>query len=219
MLSPFMDIQRIRHIHSQHPQPELIGEAADAIRRGGVVGFPTRCLYGLGADALSPEAVDRVFNLKQRPADNPILVLVDRISQLQSLVKRIPVIASELIDHFWPGKITLLFEAADSLPVNLTAGTGKIGVRMPGHAVARALVQAVKGPITGTSANLSGNPGCFRINDLEPQVARGLDLILDAGDLKGGAGSTVVDVSADRLQVIREGAVSVQELNALSGVQ
>ncbi|MBW2408868.1 MAG: threonylcarbamoyl-AMP synthase [Deltaproteobacteria bacterium] len=210
-----MDIQKIRNIHPREPQPGLINEAAAIIRRGGVVGFPTRCLYGLGADALNPEAVDRIFELKQRPADNPILVLIDHISQLEKLVKRIPALATDLVDKFWPGKITLVFEAAEKLPVNLTAGSGKIGVRMPGHAAARALVNAVQAPITGTSANLSGKPGCHRINDLEPQIARGLDLILDAGDLKGGAGSTVVDVSTNRLQIIREGAVPAQELNLL----
>jgi L-threonylcarbamoyladenylate synthase len=195
----------------------LVREAADVIQRGGVVGFPTRCLYGLGADALNPDAVNRIFELKQRPAGNPILVLIDHTSQLQPLVKRIPALASDLIDHYWPGKITLVFEAADLLPVNLIAGSGKIGIRMPGHAVARALVNAVKGPITGTSANLSGSPGCFRVCDLEPQVARGLDLILDAGDLKGGAGSTVVDVSENEMQILREGEISAQELFALSG--
>jgi L-threonylcarbamoyladenylate synthase len=190
----------------------LVKEAADVILRGGVVAFPTRCLYGLGADALNPEAVDRVFELKQRPARNPILVLIEHVSQLEPLVKRVPATASDLIDHYWPGKITLVFEAAVTLPVNLTAGSGKIGIRMPGHAVARALVNAVQRPITGTSANLSGNPGCYRINDLEPQVVRGLDLILDAGVLKGGTGSTVVDVSANGLQILREGEISAQEL-------
>ena len=212
-----MRLSTIRSIESQQPQPDLIREAADVIQRGGVVGFPTRCLYGLGADALNPDAVNRIFELKQRPASNPILVLIDHTSQLQPLVKRIPALASELIDHYWPGKITLVFEAADLLPVNLTAGSGKIGIRMPGHAVAQALVNAVKGPITGTSANLSGSPGCFRVSDLEPQVARGLDLILDAGDLKGGAGSTVVDVSENEMQILREGEISAQELLALSG--
>ena len=212
-----MQLSTIRSIERQHPQPEFVREAADVIQRGGAVGFPTRCLYGLGADALNSEAVNRIFELKQRPSGNPILVLIDHTSQLQPLVKRIPALASDLIDHYWPGRITLVFEAADMLPVNLTAGSGKIGIRMPGHAVARALVNAVKGPITGTSANLSGSPGCFRVNDLEPQVARGLDLILDAGDLKGGAGSTVVDVSEDEMQILREGEISAQELFALSG--
>ena len=193
----------------------MIRETADVIQRGGVVAFPTRCLYGLGADALNPVAVDRVFDLKQRPAQNPILVLIDRRSVLEQLVKSIPAVATALMDHFWPGRITLVFEAADRLPVNLTAGTGKIGIRMPGHRVARALVKAVNSPMTGTSANLSGRPGCPHIKKLEPQLAHGLDLILDAGRLKGGVGSTVVDVSAGDLKVLREGEIKAHKLFAL----
>ena len=191
-----MNAPIIHRIHPENPQPDIIQAAAEVIRSGGIVAFPTRCLYGLAADALSMKAVNRIFTVKQ-------------------LVKRIPPIASDLIDHFWPGKITLVFEAGDNLPVNLTAGSGKIGIRMPGHAVARALVKAVQGPITGTSANLSGKPGCFRIDDLQPQLARGLDFILDAGILKGGAGSTVVDVDADAVQILREGEISAQALFAL----
>jgi L-threonylcarbamoyladenylate synthase len=207
-----MPLKTIRSIHPREPQSELIKAAADVIQRGGVVAFPTRCLYGLGADALNPQAVQRVFDLKQRPVQNPILVLIDELSQLEQLVKRIPAVAGELMDHFWPGKITLVFEANDKLPGNLTAGTGKIGIRMPGHAVARSLVEAAQGPLTGTSANLSGNPGCFRIDELEPQLASGLDLILDAGPLEGGAGSTVVDVSADAVKILRQGEISAQAL-------
>jgi L-threonylcarbamoyladenylate synthase len=207
----------IRSIHPQHPEPELIEAAVDVIQRGGVVAFPTRCLYGLGADALNLKAVNRIFAVKQRSEQNPILVLIDDLSQLEKLVKRIPAVACDLIDHFWPGKITLVFEAGDTLPDNLTGGSGKIGIRMPGHAVARSLVKAVQGPITATSANLSGNPGCYRIDDLEPQVADSLDLILDAGALKGGAGSTVVDVSADSTRILREGEVSARELSTFSG--
>jgi L-threonylcarbamoyladenylate synthase len=202
-------------INPDEPQPEMIREAADAIQRGGVVVFPTRCLYGLGADAMNSEAVDRVFDLKQRPAHNPILVLIDRRSELVQLVKSVPTVAKDLMDYFWPGRITLVFEAAGRLPVNLTAGTGKIGIRMPGHGVARSLAKAVKSPITGTSANLSGQPGCSHIKNLEPQVAHGLDLILDAGRLKGGVGSTVVDVSAGDLKILREGEVKAQKLFAL----
>jgi L-threonylcarbamoyladenylate synthase len=209
----FMYSQKIHSIHPREPQSKLIEEAADVIQRGGIVAFPTRCLYGLGADALNSEAVNRIFSVKQRSGQNPILVLIDHFSQLEQLVKRISAVASDLIDDFWPGKITLVFEAADTLPDNLTGGSGKIGIRMPGHTVARALVKAVQGPITATSANLSGNPGCSRIEDLEPQVARGLDLILDAGALKGGAGSTVVDVSADTVQILREGEISAQALS------
>ena len=205
----------IREIHPENPQADAISEAATVIRKGGVVSFPTRCLYGLGADAFNLEAVNRIFAIKQRTPKNPILVLINDRIQLEQLVRRIPTIASDLMERFWPGRITLVFEARDTVPDNLTARSGKIGVRLPGHAVALALVKAVRRPITGTSANLSGGPDCHRVNALEPEIAGQLDLILDAGTLKGGKGSTVVDVTENTLQILREGAVSTKELLAI----
>ncbi len=210
-----MYLPTIRRIHPQQPRPELILEAAEVIKNGGVVAFPTRCLYGLGADALNVEAVSRVFALKQRSDQQPILVLIDHLSQLEPLVKHIPAVASDLMAHFWPGRMTLVFEARDSVPDNLTARSGKIGVRLPGHAVALTLTKAVEGPITATSANISGRPGCRRTADLDPQMARRLDLILDAGPLKGGIGSTIVDVTDERLQIIREGEISTEEIQSV----
>jgi len=176
------------------------------------VAFPTRCLYGLGADAFNPDAVDRIFDIKQRCAKSPILVLIEDRLQLAYLVKRVPDVASKLMARFWPGRITIVFEAKDTVPLNLTARSGKIGVRIPGHHAAQTLVKAVGGPITGTSANLSGSPGCHRIEDLESQIAGQLDLILDAGNLAGGKGSTIVDVSAGKPKILREGAISTQEI-------
>jgi L-threonylcarbamoyladenylate synthase len=169
----------------------------------------------LGADALHRQAVHRVFAIKQRSEQNPILVLIDHPRQLAQLAKRIPDAATRLMEHFWPGRITLVLEAHDTLPDNLTANTGKIGVRMPGHAVALALVKAVSGPITGTSANLSGRPGCHRIDNLDAQIAGQPDLILDAGGLKGGIGSTVVDVSESKPRILREGEVTSREILAI----
>jgi L-threonylcarbamoyladenylate synthase len=205
----------IHRIHPENPQPEFILQAAEIVKDGGVVVFPTRCLYGLGADALHRQAVHRVFAIKQRSEQNPILVLIDHPRQLAQLAKRIPDAATRLMEHFWPGRITLVLEAHDTLPDNLTANTGKIGVRMPGHAVALALVKAVSGPITGTSANLSGRPGCHRIDNLDAQIAGQPDLILDAGGLKGGIGSTVVDVSESKPRILREGEVTTQEILAI----
>jgi L-threonylcarbamoyladenylate synthase len=202
-------------IHPEQPSPAVISTAAELIKKGGVVAFPTRCLYGLGADAFNPAAVDRLFVIKRRPVQKPILVLIGNAVQLEGLVKTIPRTAARLIEHFWPGRVTLVFQARRSVPVSLTAGTGKIGIRMAGSAVAAALVAAVQGPITGTSANLSGSPGCYRIADLEPEIAGQLDLILDAGTLRGGRGSTVVDVTGDMPRILREGEVSTEEILAL----
>ncbi len=202
----------IRKINSQRPEIETIKEAAAIIRRGGVIAFPTRCLYGLGADAFNPDAVERVIQIKQRPDDKPILVLIDTRNRLKSLVTHIPPAADAIMEAFWPGRVTLVFEARDMLAVQLTAQTGKIGVRLPGHPAASALVKHVKGPVTGTSANLSGRAGCHRAQDLEPQIAGQLDLILDAGTLMGGVGSTVVDVTVDPPRVLRDGQVSANDI-------
>ena len=134
---------------------------------------------------------------------------------MERLVKRISGVARELMAQFWPGRITLVFEAKKTVPDNLTAGSGKIGVRMPGHAVALELARRVQGPLTGTSANISGDVGCSRIEHLDSRLARQVDIILDAGRLKGGLGSTVVDVTDERLRIIREGEISAEEIQAV----
>ena len=201
-------------VNPRSPEPEAIGRAEAVIRAGGVVCFPTRCLYGLGADALKAEAVERVFEIKQRPADMPLLVLISSSAQLAELAERVPPIAQLLMERFWPGRLTLVLDARQHIPARLTAGTGKIGIRLAAHPVARALAEAVAGPITGTSANLSGGSGCRQIAELDPRIARQVDLILKGGPLKGGVGSTVVDVTGEAPVVIREGEVSKPEILA-----
>jgi len=202
-------------INPEFPESEIIQQTADVIKQGGVAIFPTRCLYGIGVDAFDAEAVDRVFKIKQRSVQKPILILIDRRRRLKRLVSHVSQAAYRIMDHFWPGRVTLVFEAIDAVPHYLTAGTGKIGIRLPGHPVAAALVKALQGPLTGTSANISGRPGCHRIGDLESRIAQQLDLILNAGALKGGSGSTVVDVTEDIPRILREGAVREQEISAL----
>jgi L-threonylcarbamoyladenylate synthase len=206
---------KVYKINHEHPEPDLIQHAATAVKQGGVIAFPTRCLYGLGADAFNAEAVDRVFKIKKRPSQKPILILVDRRMQLERLVSHVSKAAARIMDQFWPGRVTLVFDAADTVPYHLTSGTAKIGIRLPGHPVAAALVNSLGRPLTGTSANLSGRPGCRRIDDLDPQIIQHLDIVLDAGPLKGGAGSTVVDVTQDMPRILREGEVSTKEILTL----
>ena len=207
-----MKVYKINH---EHPEPEVIQRAVILIKQGGIIAFPTRCLYGLGADAFNAAAVDRVFQLKQRPPQKPILILIDRRIQLERLVSHVSKAASRIMDQFWPGRITLVFEAVDTVPNYLTAGSGKIGIRLPGHPVAAALVESLGTPLTGTSANLSDKPGCRCMDDLDPQLAQQLDAVLDAGPLKGGTGSTVVDVTGDIPRVLREGQISEKEILTL----
>ncbi len=205
---------KIIKIDPQDPRQDLIIKAALVIQKGGVVAFPTRYLYGLGADAFNNEAVDRVFEIKQRPYNKPLLVLLDKQENLARLVRSVPSVAKRIMECFWPGEVTIVFEARGNLPANLTAGTGRIGVRMPQHPVASGLTSAVGSPITATSANLTGHVGCSQIQNLEPLIAEKLDLILDAGPLKGGTGSTVVDVTADFLKILREGAIPARDILA-----
>ncbi len=211
------DHVKIRKIEPLNPDLDIIKEAAKVIQRGGIVSFPTRCLYGLGADALNIDAVKRVFQIKQRPFHKPILLLIKNQKALHRLVKSVPSAAMNLIERFWPGRVTIIFEAVDSLPAVLTGKTGKIGVRIPEHPVAYALANAMENPITGTSANLSGRKGCFRIGELDPVVFAQLDLILDAGTLKGGVGSTVVDVTVNPPRIVREGEAAKSEIFAAIG--
>jgi L-threonylcarbamoyladenylate synthase len=195
-----------------HPDHDLIIEAGKIILSQGIVIFPAQCLYGVAANALDPKAVRKVFNIKQRPKNNPILVLIQDKNDLKTLVKKIPPQAEILMDQFWPGNLTLVFEAADHISTLLTANTGKIGIRVPGHPIARALVNQVQGPVTGTSANLSGQPGCSLVTQLPKTMVQAADLILDAGPLKGGTGSTLVDVTTDPLCILRQGVVTDKEI-------
>ena len=177
------------------------------IRIGGVIIFPTQYLYGLGVDALNAKAVSRIYGIKSRSCRNPILVLIAQQTDLSKLVAQIPSAAESIMNTFWPGAVTIVFKATDILPANLTAGTHKIGIRMPQHPVALALTKAVGGPVTATSANITGDAGCSRVSDIARRITDQVDLILDGGPLKGGSGSTVVDVTVNPPKIIREGAV------------
>ena len=198
---------KLRTCHPDAPDPGIIAAAAAVVKSGAVICFPTTGLYGLGADATNPDAVKRVFEIKQRQPDRPVLVLVNSVDQLKDLVVRVTPVGQDLMTRFWPGKLTLVFEADRSVPDALTAGTGKIGIRLPGHPVARALVSELNCPLTGTSANISGKPGCHRISDLSESITSNVAMVIDSGVLEGGAGSTVVDVSSGEPVVLREGFI------------
>jgi len=186
-------------IDSFNPQPELVIEAAQSIKKGGIVLFPTRCLYGLGADAFNPDAVDRVFKIKQRPYNKPISVLVKDTNDLHILVKHVPSAAKCIMDNFWPGQITIVFEAKSNISRNLTGGTGKIGIRLPEHPVALYLIKEVNSPITGTSANISGEAPPRKADEIKIDA----DYIIDGGKCKGEP-STVVDLV--NRKIVRKGA-------------
>jgi L-threonylcarbamoyladenylate synthase len=198
---------KIRKINSKIPETDIIKTAQQVIEKGGVVVFPTQHLYGLGVDAFNPEAIEGIFRIKQRSYQKPLLILIKHRSELKRIVRVVTPAAACIMDNFWPGGVTIVLEAKPGLSVKLTANTNKIGVRLPAHPVAAALVNTLKNPITGTSANVSGNAGCAKISDLDLTIRDRADLILDAGPLPTGVGSTVVDVTVDPVKILREGSV------------
>ncbi|MEX1300488.1 MAG: L-threonylcarbamoyladenylate synthase [Desulfotignum sp.] len=207
---------RVIRVHPDHPAPDAIHRAAEAVKNKGVVIFPTQCLYGLAADAGDPAALNKIFRIKKRPETNPILVLIHSQTDLENLVSHIPDAAQKLMQAFWPGSLTLVFEARPDVSDLLTAGTGKIGIRVPAHPVARALVKAAGRPVTGTSANLSGTPGCSCIQNIPHKLIQAVDLVLDAGPLQGGTGSTVVDITCELPRILRPGAISMDMIRRIT---
>ncbi len=197
--------------------PRGIAGASRIILRGGVVAFPTETFYGLGADAGNVKALEKVFQAKGREPHKPLLLLVADPTWVSGLVKEIPAVAESLMNRFWPGPLTLIFEASHRLSPLLTGGTGKVGLRISSHPVAQALVRRVGKAITGTSANLSGQPSA----SLAAEVLRGMggeiDAILDAGQTAGGLGSTLLDVTGERLKIIRRGASPGSQLTGFLG--
>ncbi len=202
-------------VDPQSPDQEIIGKAAELIKKGRLVVFPTSTVYGLGAHAFNPPAVQSVFRVKERDPQKPILVLIAYLADLIPLVRSIPVVARRLINGFWPGDVTLVFQASDVFPPSLTGYTGKIGIRLAAHPVASALVKAVGSPITGTSANISGKGGCMRVSELNHQIRSQVDLVLDAGELGGGRGSTVVDVTEVPPRILRAGVVPAEHIRSV----
>jgi L-threonylcarbamoyladenylate synthase len=198
---------RVARVDARDPAPEALAAAVEVLRAGGLVAFPTETFYGLGADALDPDAVARVFRAKGRPPDKPLLLLVDSLAMAAAVALEIPPRARELIARHWPGPLTLVLRARPHLPSALSAGTGTIGVRIPGHVVARALVSAAGVPVTAPSANRHGYPSPRTAEDVQRGLGAAVDLLLDGGPTAGGEPSTLVDVTVAPFRVLRAGAV------------
>jgi len=191
---------------------KVIQEASQVILSGGVVALPTESFYGLAVHALNEKAIERLFVVKGRREDNPLLVLIASTDTLDSYAVRVSNTARKLVASFWPGGLTMVFFANPNLPSSLTAGTAKIGIRLSSHPVPTELARAVGAPITGTSANRSGQPSCSTAAEVMEALGGDIDLILDGGRTPGGKGSTVLDVTFDPPVVLRDGIVSREEL-------
>ena len=198
------------------PDEAALSLAAELLRAGQLVAFPTETVYGLGANALEPEAVLSIFAAKGRPADNPLIVHVWRREQLPALCEVTP-LAERLMDAFWPGPLTLLLRRTALVPDCVTAGLPTVAVRMPSHPVAAAMLKACDLPVAAPSANLSGKPSPTAAAHVLRDMAGRVPLILDGGACEVGVESTVLDISGERPCILRPGGVTQGMLEAVIG--
>jgi len=204
-------------VDAQQPDIKKIQAAADIIRKGGLVAFPTETVYGLGADALNPDAVLKLFEAKKRPLDNPPIVHVANADDVYGLAEQVPPKADKLMKMFWPGPLTLVFKRSATVPDVTVAGLSTIAVRMPLHAVALALIRESHRPIAAPSANLAGKPSPTSAKHVFDDLNGRIDAILDSGPTRIGVESTVLDLSVEPPLVLRPGGTPLEALKQVLG--
>jgi L-threonylcarbamoyladenylate synthase len=201
------------------PTDDAIAEASEALRRGELVGMPTETVYGIAAVATDPDAVRKIFIAKGRPSDNPLIVHVYSLEQLETVAREIPASATALANRFWPGPLTLVLPKLPSVPHETTAGLGTVAVRMPSHPVALRLLREVGLPLAAPSANPFMSLSPTRAQDIDGSLAEHLALVLDGGAAEVGVESTVVDCTTDPVRVLRPGGVARADLAAVLGYE
>lgn len=199
------------------PDVEVIRYAAAVLRNGGLVAFPTETVYGLGANAFNSEAVRRIYVVKGRPPDNPIIVHICDLSQLSDVASSIPEDAYKLIERLWPGPLTLLLPKSPRIPYVVTAGLETVAVRMPAHPVALELIRESGVPIAAPSANISGKPSPTRGEHVIEDFYSKIDVILDAGETLYGVESTIINLLTDPPTLLRPGAYPLEDVERILG--
>ena len=194
-----------------------VARAAGLLREGGVVAFGTETVYGLGANAFDPRAVARVFEVKQRPTFDPLIVHIADCGQLAELVTSIPATAERLMDRFWPGPLTIILPKSVCVPDLVTAGLDTVAVRMPAHEQAAQLLRAVEVPIAAPSANRFSQISPTLVQHVASQLGEAIDYILDGGPCDIGLESTVVAVSSTAATVLRLGGLPIEDIEAVVG--
>ena len=204
-------------VDESHIDIEKINQAAEIIRKGGLVAFPTETVYGLGGNALNPEASAKIYAAKGRPSDNPLIAHIASLDMLDSLVTEIPDSARILMDKFWPGPMTLIFKKSSLVPKETTGGLDTVAVRFPNHKIAQALIESAGVSIAAPSANLSGKPsptlGEHVIDDMNGRI----DMIIDGGMVGIGLESTIIDVTVEPPMILRPGFITKEMLQDLFG--
>ncbi|EJP85451.1 threonylcarbamoyl-AMP synthase [Bacillus cereus] len=192
-------------------------EAAKLLRENEAVAFPTETVYGLGANAMDDEAIAKIFEAKGRPSDNPLIVHIGTKSQLDGIVKEIPPVAEKLMAHFWPGPLTIILPRKEGISERVTAGLNTVGVRMPDHPVALALIEEANVPVAAPSANRSGRPSPTLASHVYEDLNGKIAGIVDGGATGVGVESTVIDCTSTVPTILRPGGITKEQLEAVIG--
>ncbi|HEX4543215.1 MAG TPA: L-threonylcarbamoyladenylate synthase [Candidatus Acidoferrum sp.] len=195
-----------------NPEAEVLRYAADFVSRGCVIAVPTDTFYGLAADPFNLAAVDEIYHVKGRPEARALPILVSSIDQALLLARGTSASFLRLAQAFWPGALTLVVNAAHRIPLKVTAGTGRIALRWPRSEVVKRLIEEFDGPVTGTSANISGFSSCASAAQVMKQLGSRVPLVLDAGETGATLASTIVELNGDAWKIGREGAVPVEQI-------
>ena len=194
---------------------EIIMQAAETLKNGGLVAFPTETVYGLGADGLNPTAVKSIFEAKGRPSDNPLILHISDTNQLDKIVKNVNETAKTLMEKFWPGPLTLVMEKTQAVPKETSGGLDTVAVRFPEHSLARKLIEKAGVPVAAPSANTSGRPSPTKAEHVREDMDGKIPWILDGGSCDIGVESTVVDVTGDAPVILRPGKITFEQISAL----
>lgn len=196
---------------------QAVSEAGAIIKNGGLVAFPTETVYGLGGDALNGTSSGKIYAAKGRPSDNPLIVHIADMAALPMIAKRIPEAAYKLAGKYWPGPLTMIFEKADSVPLQTTGGLGTVAVRMPSNRIARALIEASGGYVAAPSANLSGRPSPTVAKYVIEDLSGRIDMIIDGGEADIGLESTIIDLTGNKPMILRPGYITEEMLEEIVG--
>ena len=208
---------KVIKINPQYPNQAVISKIANLLKKGKLVIFPTETVYGLGADALNPAAVKKIFRVKRRPKNKPLLILIAKNSDLRKVAKNIPKSAFRLMKEFWPGPLTLILEKRKRISKALTGGKENIAVRISSHPVARAIARALNRPITAPSANISGKKPHRRASKLisEFRNIQEIEALVDAGATPIGKPSTILDLTKKPPTILRAGSITKKQIAKL----
>lgn len=197
----------------------MISEAVEVLREGGLVAFPTETVYGLGANSLNMSAVKRIYSVKGRPPDNPLILHISDFRELEVVAKDVPSFVYELASKVWPGPITFVLKKSDLVLPEVTAGLPTVAVRCPAHPVALALIKDLGSPIAAPSANLSGRPSPTTADHVIKDLSGKIEMILDGGDTFFGVESTIINLTTEPPVLLRPGPVSVEDLEKLTNLR